>query len=553
MFCIIMNNSKLLHIPENASRTTTIKMIKDFLSSQSGVVYVDLIDASFPLHRDFFLVLSKKFPKDRYILRVKHEKIATLAHSLGIQAEVVGLNAEFERTYSWTNLATHNMTMWEYFVYEVRRAWLWLKFVLFERQKKEKILYYKKRTYHVFLIVLWLILSFTLLLFIFNFAISKSTILITPEISVKPITANIIYKQKETETSIIDTKNYLELRKIFLPIELSTKYKVTSVDPSSAKNARWVVTIYNELTVAQDLRPSTRFVAPDGSVFRTVSWVKIPASRSLNWITEMWVVEVELLADTHDESGKLIAERWNIIQWTDLVIPGLKFNRDKIYAKAKADFTGWAQPEKHILTEEEFNSFKNNIADQLNKNARLELEKKLENDKSTTWDDFALLIADAIKLENIEYNIVSGQKVGDIVEEIELKATANIIATVLDKKATIEHLTNIFREKLLRWTDKELSIHPETLHITQVINRSEWDLEIKATVEMNASTTYDFENMSNEYVRQMKTIITGLSQKEAEERLLSENQIQEVQITTYPFWIRNIPSSLDNIEFVIKK
>lgn len=95
-----MNNSKLLHIPENASRTTTIKMIKDFLSSQSGVVYVDLIDASFPLHRDFFLVLSKKFPKDRYILRVKYEKIATLAHSLGIQAEVVGLNAEFERTYS---------------------------------------------------------------------------------------------------------------------------------------------------------------------------------------------------------------------------------------------------------------------------------------------------------------------------------------------------------------------------------------------------------------------------------------------------------------------
>lgn len=552
MYSIIMNNSKLLHIPENTSRTATIKMIKEALANSTSVIYIDLIDVSFPLHRDFFLVLSKKFPKDKYILRVKYEKIAILAQSLGIQAEVVGLNAEFERTYSGTNLATHNMTMWEYFVYEVRRAWLWFKF-LFERQKKEKILYYKKQSYHIFLIILGLILSFTLLLFIFNFAISKSTILITPEITVKPISANIIYRPKETESSIIDTKNYLELKKIFLPVEFSSKFKVTTVDPSSAKNAKWIVKIYNELSVEQELRPSTRFVAPDGSVFRTSGWIKIPASKSLNGITEMWIIEIELIADTYDESGKLIAERWNITQWTDLVIPGLKFNRDKIYAKAKEDFTGWAQPEKHILTEEEFNSFKNSTLEQLQKTARINIDKKLESDKSTNWSDFAMLIADAINISDVQYSIISGQKIGDITEEIEIKATANVTATVLDRKATIEYLTNIFREKLLRWTDKELAIHSDTLHITQIINRSEWDLEIKATLEMNASTTYDFENMSNEYVRQMKTIITWLSQKEATDRLLSEAQIQNVEINTYPFWINDIPNSIDNIEFIIKK
>lgn len=190
-----MNNLHTLNIDEKMSRTAALKLIKEELEKHPGVVMIDMLDVSFPLHRDFFLVLSRKFPKDRYILRLKSEKTVALAQSLGMQAEVAGLQAEFERVHKSKNLATHNMSMWEYFLYEIRRGWLWLKFVLFDRKSAEKKLpQFKKHNFQTILIISGLITSFVLLLFIFHFAISKTIITIVPEIMVRPVTANIVYR-----------------------------------------------------------------------------------------------------------------------------------------------------------------------------------------------------------------------------------------------------------------------------------------------------------------------------------------------------------------------
>lgn len=143
-----------LRITADTSRPRAIKMIHTTLSEHPGVVLIDLVDVSFPLHRDFFLVLMRRFSRDRYILRVKHEKAALLARNFGIQAEVAGIQAEFERKYSSSNLATHNMTMLEYLWYEIKRGVLYLKFLLFERKKKEpKLLHFKKTNSNVILIV----------------------------------------------------------------------------------------------------------------------------------------------------------------------------------------------------------------------------------------------------------------------------------------------------------------------------------------------------------------------------------------------------------------
>jgi hypothetical protein len=71
----------------------------------------------------------------------------------------------------------------------------------------------------------------------------------------------------------------------------------------------------------------------------------------------------------------------------------------------------------------------------------------------------------------------------------------------------IDYLSAIFREKLLRGTDKELAIHENTLSLTNVISREPQDTMIKATMEMNATITYDLENSSNELTRRMKVMI----------------------------------------------
>lgn len=199
------------------------------------------------------------------------------------------------------------------------------------------------------------------------------------------------------------------------------RFKLNAIDPNSAMNARGVITIYNELTSRQELRPSTRFVTPDGIIFRSLDWVTVPPSRTLNGITEMGSIEIEVVADPYDETGKIIGTRGNIEAKTDLTIPGLKFNRDKVYAKAKENFTGGDEARVHIVTEEEVRRFEGVVAEQLAKNGRDAVKRQLDADRTASGDDFELLIADMINFSDMTFAIASGENIGDTAEEIEIR------------------------------------------------------------------------------------------------------------------------------------
>ena len=162
----------------------------------------------------------------------------------------------------------------------------------------------KKSGSHFALIIVGLIMSVTLLLFIFHFAVSKTIITITPQISIRPISTNIVYTN--ATGSLLSAKNTLALQKLYLPVEHSMKFQLETVDPNSTTNARGSVTIYNELPTAQALKPQTRFVTLGGVVFRSVNWTNVPPARSINGITEMGTVDVELVADIRDEAGTII-------------------------------------------------------------------------------------------------------------------------------------------------------------------------------------------------------------------------------------------------------
>ncbi len=76
-----------------------LKEIAREYKENHGFMIIDLSVASFPLTRDFFLVLSRRLPNDIYRIIVSDEPIATIANSLGIQVEIAGSHAEFDRQY----------------------------------------------------------------------------------------------------------------------------------------------------------------------------------------------------------------------------------------------------------------------------------------------------------------------------------------------------------------------------------------------------------------------------------------------------------------------
>lgn len=544
-----MQPSKII-IPKSSSLFEAMKLIEQWISEKTLPLTIDMSEVSFPLTRDVFFVLAKRFQKDQFKLLLRHEHQVEMARSAGITALLSGLTAEFDRQYDDTNLLKHNFTMWEYFLYELKRGFMYIKF-LFVR-KKEKIPLYKmkKATPNMMLIVSGLIMSLSLLLFIFYFTVSKTNVYVTPQISVRPISANIIFSQ--STGSLMQPKNTISMKKIQLPIEHVMKFTLDTIDPNSSTNARGQVTLYNELTSEQALKPNTRFISEDGVVFRSESWINIPASKTENGITQIGTVDITLRADQVDEAGKIIGERWNIAIDTILSIPGLKFNRDKVYAKAKEQFQWGSNPKIHVVTEAEVEKFKWIIREQLSRVARTKLQTWIDESNATWGEQYALLMGDAVTFSDETIVLDGGRKIGDLADDVELKWTITVTALVYDRRATIEYLTTIFREKLLYGTDKELGIHDDTLRLTNVVSRAEDDSTIKATMEMNATLTYDLENATNELTRRMKVIIAWLSKEEAIDRLINEWHVREVDIRFSPFWMSHVSSNLDNIEFIIR-
>ncbi len=540
-----------LRIHSDTSRITAIKQINDALDTYVDVIRIDLLDASFPISRDFLLVLSKRFSSDRYILRVADKKTKLAAQSLGIQAEIAGLRAEFDRQYSSWNLATHNMSMLEYLWYEIRRGVMYIWFILFGRKKKEKKLpHFKKNNGQMILIMLGLFISILLLLFIFHIAVSKTIVTMRPQIMVESVPANVTYKIMTG--SLLEGDNVMQMKKLKFPVEASMRFTVKTIDPESSIQARGIITIYNELTVNQELRPSTRFITDKWIVFRSLDWARIPKSKTINGLTEMGTAEIEVVADNYDSAKRIIGERWNILADTNLTIPGLKFNRDKVYAKAKMDFVGGKNPSRHQVTKKEVEWFEKTLLEKIKKIGIDITQEKIQNNDPEIWGEY-MLFTDGISFSDVKFEIISGQKYGDFSDEIEIKGTAQLTAIIIDKKATIKYLTQIFRSKILQGTEKELGIHDDTLRISSVLSRAQDGMSVRATMELDASKSFDFENNANELVKSMKKKILNLPIEKAKEQLIRDGYVQEVEIYSSPFWLKNVSSNIDNVDFKIRQ
>lgn len=155
--------------------------------------------------------------------------------------------------------------------------------------------------------------------------------------------------------------------------------------------------------------------------------------------------------------------------------------------------------------------FRGIIHEQLQKIARSSIDSKLGENNQTHNENYSLLMADAVTMTGETITVTSGQKIGDLANDVELHGKLTVNALVFDKTAVIAYLKNIFHDKFLDGREKDLGMHDETLHLANVISKSDDGSSIKATMEVNSSITYDLENPANELTRKMKVMVAGLS------------------------------------------
>ncbi|MFZ2256267.1 MAG: hypothetical protein WAW59_00050 [Patescibacteria group bacterium] len=133
------------------------------------------------------------------------------------------------------------MTMWQYFLYEIKRGGSYLYFILFKKffqKKKERMLHFRESSPNMVLMVSGLVVSITLLLFIFHFAVSKTYVSIAPQITIKPVSANIIYALNATSGSELQSaRNVITQKVMSIPVVHEMQFTLDTIDPNSTASA----------------------------------------------------------------------------------------------------------------------------------------------------------------------------------------------------------------------------------------------------------------------------------------------------------------------------
>ena len=497
-------------------------------------------------------LLLYRFPMKRFSFITNNSELKKLGESLGIRFFQKNDDIEFEKEYTKNHILRHNFTFLEYTRYEIMK--LFSKFVFFS---KKKTLFYKNKKIwqdsNVFFLIIGLVASLSLLSFIFYFAVSKTYVTITPELGIKTVSRNIVFTQKEA--SVLDSKNTVNVRPVHIEIPMEYTFNVTSIDEMSTKNSYGTVEIYNELRQEQVFRPTTRFVTDNGIVFKTSEWIKVPPTQTLSGITVIGKTTATLVADAYDTKGNIIGVRGNIEEWLTLTVPGLKFNRDKIYAKTTTAFVGGIDPKIHVLTEKEVTSFKEILTEKLKSKALEVLKNTIKKANTENGEDYTILpINDNIIYTVSDLLLAKGAKIGDKGDEVTITGKIKISTYTYDRTATLFYLKTILNESLLFGTEKLIGINDESLRITNTISKTAIpQFSLKGTTELDATISYNFEDSSNNLTKKLKNLIVGTSPKEATSLLLNDNNIASVKITFSPFWLTNVSNNPDNIEFIIQK
>lgn len=88
------------------------------------------------------------------------------------------------------------------------------------------------------LMIIGLVVSITLLLFIFHFAVSKTYVSISPQITIKPVSANIIYAlTTNTGSELQKARNVINQKVMNIPVVHEMLFTLDTIDPNSTASA----------------------------------------------------------------------------------------------------------------------------------------------------------------------------------------------------------------------------------------------------------------------------------------------------------------------------
>ncbi|MBI2633817.1 MAG: hypothetical protein HYW80_00725 [Parcubacteria group bacterium] len=352
----------------------------------------------------------------------------------------------------------------------------------------------------------------------FGFAISRAEIKLKTAKEFQPVELDITLRPSPTAEERL--QGVLPLQKIQKTTTLKKSYPATGEGEALSK-AHGKILVYNEFnTEPQILVEKTRFLSPDGKLFRTTQRITVPGGKLVSGKLEPGVVEIEVTADAAGPEYNIEPARFSI--------PGFQASPryEKFYGVSKEKFVGGARGKGKIITQEDFRKAQEDTGaaafDTLKKDLLSSLPETVR----------VLEQATQIKINKISSNA----KPGDAAESFEISLEAGVTALIFDEAEVKE----VAAQRLPRQENQEL-FRPE-LDISYEILRSDFSaghlvLHVKGTT--NIAKSLD--------VLALKQTLRGKDSRDVKKQILTLEGVEEAKVSFWPFWIRRIPRQLDRI------
>jgi len=164
--------------------------------------------------------------------------------------------------YSWkAKIINHNLTFIEYLKFEIKNyIKMFLSFITknskVDEFRKYSLQYYQKSWVWIFLLIL--LLSIFVFFIVLFFVINKTYIYIKPEINIKTVAYNFIFKDLWNKEDIVLDNRVIKIKKISKVVTLEEKFQTSWINPKNSKKSNWKVIFYNSFAEEIYLKPHSR-------------------------------------------------------------------------------------------------------------------------------------------------------------------------------------------------------------------------------------------------------------------------------------------------------
>src|SRR3989338_4615987 len=326
--------------------------------------------------------------------------------------------------------------------------------------------------------------------------------------------------------------------------EYTLTHSATGIESEGA-NASGKLTIINTSGVARPLIATTRFQTDDGIVFRIQSDVSVPSGT----VTSPGKLEVSVVADALDANGAAVGERGNVGP-NRFFLPALREDtRDGLYGESYTAMTGGTTLVHTKVTEEDLTAAKTKLESDLQEKALAALRKEVLSLGNEQGLDLKLLEdSDAIvygaAIIDVPYELV-----GQEMDSFEIKGSLSISGAAYDGDA----LYNILKTEIVsvQTPGKQLIAVKEDSVSIVVLEVNNAGLTYKLTVQIQGIEEYEIDpelEGGADLAEKIKEHIAGKSIEEATNYIQNLPEVNQVEITVWPFWSPTIPNLPENIK-----